>query len=495
MLLAAAFPKFGHPAVAWVSLTPLIVAVVLRSRRSGSAWSYFRLGLTAGIVYFCGTLYWLTQVMASFGGLSTLVAGTLTVSLAVYLAVFVGAFTWLLGLALRRSGQDAIWWAPALWVATEWFRAWLGWAFPWVLLGSTQATTLPVVQLASVTGTYGLSALVALVGTAAAALAVQRNRANRVRAAGVAVLLIVVATWGAWRLGRSDLTTSGRPIRVGLLQGNISQETKWNPAYRDAIMGRYIALSRDAIRAGAEIVFWPEASTPFYFDLDAGLAAPVRRLAAESRVPFVIGTDQVDHGQGGSPDAYFNAAVVVGADGRTQGAYRKMRLVPFGEYVPYKKLLFFVGPLIEAVSDFSPGTDPVVFDVDGRKFSVAICYEAVYAGMARRFVEGGSELLATITNDAWFGRSSAAFQHFDQAGLRAVEQGRYLVRAANTGFTGMVDPYGRVVARSALFEVNSLTVEARLLAGRTIYSRTGDAVAWFSLGLMAYVLVRGLRRR
>jgi apolipoprotein N-acyltransferase len=135
-----------------------------------------------------------------------------------------------------------------------------------------------------------------------------------------------------------------------------------------------------------------------------------------------------------------------------------------------------------------------VFDAGGSRFSVAICYEAVYAGMAREFVAGGAQLLTTITNDAWFGRSSAASQHFDQAGLRAVEQGRYLVRAANTGYSGAVDPYGRVIAKSELFETTALAVDVRLLTGRTIYSRTGDVVAWLSLALTAWILIRTRRR-
>ena len=218
---------------------------------------------------------------------------------------------------------------------------------------------------------------------------------------------------------------------------------------------------------------WPEASTPFYFDLDAVNAEPIRRLAAQARTPFLIGTDQFESARDGHGDRYFNAAVLVGPDGRTRASYRKMRLVPFGEYVPFQKLLFFVGPLVEAVSDFSAGDDPTVFEVEGTRFSVAICYEAVYAGMARDFVARGSELLTTITNDAWFGRSSAAYQHFQQAALRAVEQGRYLVRAANTGISGAVDPYGRVLASTPLFEPASITVDVRLLDGPDGLQRSG----------------------
>jgi apolipoprotein N-acyltransferase len=171
-----------------------------------------------------------------------------------------------------------------------------------------------------------------------------------------------------------------------------------------------------------------------------------------------------------------------------------MVLVPFGEFVPFKDMLFFVSPLVEAVSDFTAGTEPVVFDAGGRRFSVAICYESVYPWLAREFATRGSQLLVTITNDAWFGRSSAAYQHFDQGALRAIEQGRYVVRAANTGISGVVDPYGRVLSRSVLFEPAVVTRDVRLLDHRTIYGYIGDVVAWVSLALSAWLAVVTRRR-
>jgi apolipoprotein N-acyltransferase len=480
-----------------VSLAPLIVAVVLTSRATATArWrGPFVLGVLAGVIYFAGTLYWIANVMAQHGGLPFALAAALMVGLAVHLSLFVGLFAWMLSRAVRAFGPGGVWFAPLLWVAAEWLRAWFGWDFPWVLLGSSQASVIPVVQLASLTGVYGLSALVALVATAAAALALSRRRGHVLGAAATLLLLTGLAAWGSWRAGANALGQSGTPIRIGLLQGNIPQEEKDDPAYRDAIMARYIDLSRQALGAGAQLVIWPEASTPFFFDLDAAGAAPVRRLASEARVPFIVGSDELERNADGTAARYFNAAMLVGSDGRTRESYRKIRLVPFGEYVPFKRILFFVGPLVEAVADFSAGDEFKVFNVEGSAVSVAICYEAVYGRIAQAFVERGSQLLATITNDAWFGRSSAAYQHFDQAALRAVEQGRYLVRAANTGITGAVDPYGRVLADTALFEPAMLAVDVRLLSGRTIYHAVGDLVAWLSLLASAAVVVRSRLKR
>ena len=182
-------------------------------------------------------------------------------------------------------------------------------------------------------------------------------------------------------------------------------------------------------------------------------------------------------------------------DGTSRGSYSKMQLVPFGEYVPLKSLLFFIGPLVEKVSDFTHGTDPTVLEASGVKTGVAICYEVVYPWIPRAFAERGAQLLTTITNDAWFGVSSAPYQHFEQASVRAVEQGRYLVRAANTGISGVVDPYGRTIVTTGLFEETAITQDVRLIQSRTIYSYLGDVVAWVCALAAAMVAVTGRRRR
>jgi apolipoprotein N-acyltransferase len=487
LLLAASFPKFGHPAFAWIAIAPLIVCAVLTSNGPSLARP-LRLGILSGVVYFGGALYWVVEVMTTYGGLATPVAALVGVLLVVYLALYPGLFALLVAASARRWGIGGVWLAPFLWVGGEWIRSWFLSGFPWVMLGTSQASVIPIVQAASVVGVYGLSAIVALVGTAAAVVALTKRAAHRRAAAGVLLFIAVITAVGMFRVSRETLTRSGPVMRVGLVQGNIDQAQKWDPKFRDAIAQRYLDLSRQVIGSGAQLVMWPEAATPYFFTIDSAMAAPVRRLAAESRTPFLIGTDEIERKPDGN-DAYYNSAIMVGADGRSGVAYRKMWLVPFGEYVPFKRILFFVGPLVEAVSDFSAGTEPVVFDVEGRRISVAICYESIAPWIARAFVQRGSQLLATITNDAWFGQSSAAYQHFEQGAIRAVEEGRYIVRAANTGISGAVDPYGRVLRRTPLFETTAVTVDVRLLDVRTIYSYIGDVVAWFSALVTAIVAV------
>jgi apolipoprotein N-acyltransferase len=494
LLLALSFPKFGHSALAWVSLAPLLVALTLAAHNGSSRWHSFRLGYVAGLGYFCGTLYWLSLVMARYGELPMAVAGLLAFGLAAWLAVFVGTFALLTGNAVRRYGVPGLWFAPCFWVATEWFRAWLGGNFPWVLLGSSQASALPVVQLASVTGVYGLSAMVVSAGVVITILTLSRNRIQRRTAAIAALGLALIPIWGAWRMSRSDLLTQGVPMRVGLVQGNVPQEQKQDAAFGAAILDRYITLTREAIGAGSQLVLWPEASTPFYFEIEANQAEPIRRLAREAQTPVLVGTDQYEAPSASGPQKFFNGAVLVGPDGRNLDSYQKIHLVPFGEFVPFRRLLFFVKPLVKNVADFTHGSRPTVFNVEGTRFSVAICYEVVYSGLAREFVNNGAQLLTTITNDAWFGRTSAASQHFEQAGIRAVEQGRYLVRSANTGISGGFDPYGRVLARTELFTAVTTTVDVRLLSGRTVYNAIGDTIVYLAFaGTMAGVMFR--RRR
>ena len=460
----------------------------------------FLLGLLCGIVHFGGTLYWLVETMTTFGGLSMPLAVFAAFLLVAYLALFPAAFAVLLFRALRAFGTRAFLFAPAFWVTTELGRQYVWDGFPWALLGYSQVTVLPIAQLASLFGVYGLSALLALSSAAIAHALVARGRERWVPLAISAVTVGAIATWGQIRITRGELLKAGDPVRVAVLQGNIPQDDKWNPALRDEITDRYLAMTRDALAQGATFILWPESSTPFYFERDLVRGGAIRRLAIEGKATLLVGSDQIEPVQAvpgkPAPDArYYNAAFLVKPDGTIGGVYRKMHLVPFGEYVPAKALLFFVGTIVEAVSDFAAGTEYVVLPVGDHRASVAICYEVIYASLMRGFVTGGSELLTTITNDAWYGRTSAAYQHWDQASLRAIEGGRYLARAANTGISGFVDPYGRVLAKSELFEQTLQVRDLRFLRHRTLYSRIGDAIAWLALALTAAALLATARVR
>jgi len=489
-LLALSFPRYGHPTVAFVALAPLLVALSGWTGRPGacpgvSSSRGFLLGLACGIVHFSGTVYWTGPTMQTFGGLAWPVAVVVTGLLVLYMAAYVAvAAVWTAAL-IRRFGVMGLALAPAAWVCAEYMRGALFGGFPWIPLGNTMVTLLPIAQLASVTGVYGLSLFVGLVNAGIVASAIETPRRRVALASATVALLLVTSLWGGRRLAANELVAGGTPVRVGLIQGNVAQAEKWNPARAAEIVDRYLRLTDQAVADGAQVVLWPESSTPFYFDDDPSAAA-IRAAVRRWGRPLLLGSDEVDPGP---PEHLYNSAFMLDEAGATAAVYRKIHLVPFGEYVPFQQALFFVAPLVEAVSAFSPGQLVTMLPAGGHMMSTAICYEVTYPGLMRQAVLNGSELLSTITNDAWYGYSSAAFQHFEMASMRAIEEGRYLVRAANTGISGIVDPYGRVTARTQLFETVALVGDARFVRGTTAYARMGDWIVYAAAALAGLALL------
>jgi apolipoprotein N-acyltransferase len=458
------------------------------------------LGLLAGAVYFSVTLYWLVETMTTFGGLSPAVAVLAAFLLVAYLSLFPGICAVVVARSARAMGPVAAICAAPAWVATELGRQYVWAGFPWALLGYSQIRWLEIAQLASITGVYGLSFLLALTGAAAAYLIVTKERRSLAVAMAVGVFVVACAAWGRMRLNDGSLVSTGAPVRVAVLQANIAQQDKWNPSLADEITRRYIDMTREALARGATFVIWPESSTPFYFEQDLLRGSAIRRLALEGKATLLIGSDQVEPvraepNREKPEERVYNAAFVIKPDGLTGAVYRKMHLVPFGEYVPAQRLLFFVGPIVEAVSAFVPGTEAVLLPVGDHHASTAICYEVIFASLMRQFVVNGSELLTTITNDAWYGASSAPYQHWDQAAMRSIENGRYLARAANTGISGFVDPYGRVMEKTSLFRQHLVVADLRFRTARTIYTRLGDVVAWASLAITVAALLASARVR
>lgn len=474
--------------MAWVALVPWLAGLASTTTQLDRPRRTLTLGLALGGAYFTGTLYWIPDVMVTYGGLHPFIAVPLGGLLVAYLALFPLLATWLVGRAIARFGLVGLWWAPVAWVATEWLRGWVLTGFPWVVLGASQMAWPPLIQTASLVGVLGVSAHIVLFNVALAALVLQRRRAWRPFAA-VLALTVLVGVWGQWRVASVQLWPRTDTLSVAFVQGNVPQDQKWDAGSRTEIFDRYLNLSRTAAAEGARLILWPESATPFFFEEHFDGEA-IRQLARDTGAWMLFGSDQIERGV---TPRYYNSAFLVGPDGRTAGVYRKQHLVPFGEYVPLKSLLFFVAPLVEAVADFSPGTAPAALHMDGHVISTAICYEVIFSGLARRSVLEGAELLTTVTNDAWYGATSAPWQHFDLAGVRAVEFGRYLVRAANTGVSGIIDPAGRVVVSTALFETTLGVRQVPLLAERTLYSKIGDSFAWACAALCLVLLVGGRR--
>ena len=291
------------------------------------------------------------------------------------------------------------------------------------------------------------------------------------------VLVAVVPLAGGWRAARLARRPPAGHLRVAIAQGNIEQDHKWDPAYQGETMARYSDLTAAAAAAHPELVVWPETATPFFFAEPGALRDEVLELASSQRVYLLFGSPAARQTRDGVLEE-LNRAYLVSSDGRELATYDKIQLVPFGEYVPFQRVLFFVEQIVEAVGRIAPGLVPTVFRLPGGRFGVLICYEGVFPALTRRFVAGGADFLVNITNDAWYGRTSAPYQHLAQVTLRAVENRVPLVRSANPGISAVIDPDGRIRWQGPLYEPAWHVDEIAWPGVRTFYTRFGDVFAW-----------------
>jgi apolipoprotein N-acyltransferase len=496
-LLALSFPKFGSGVVAWVALSPLLVA--LAESRGGH--ESFRLGYITGALSSLGLVYWTALVVVQYGGLSLPVGIGVMALLCLALALFPSLFGWLVGTWRRALGPAALLLAPVAWVATEILRAHTLFNFSWCLLGYSQHANLPVIQVARYTAVYGVSFVVALVSAVLAYVVVEtRPRPRRAAALATAAVMAAVLAHGWWALSR-PVVEAGR-VRVALVQASVLQEEKWDSQMAWTNVDRHLDLTRRAVAQGARLVVWPESAVPFYFDHSPQMSTELRELVRRHRIYLVFGNDDRE-ARDERTERFWVGAKMLTPEGDLGLRYHKIRLVPFGEYVPVQAVLTLGGRIaakvVKQVADFTPGEEAVTGLVDGHRVGAFICYEAIFPDLVRQFAAGGAELLVNITNDAWYGRTSAPYQHMAMAAFRAVENGRYLVRAANTGFTAVVDPHGRVLELTGLFDRTMLVREVAFVPGLTFYARHGDVFAWSCLAVAAALAAfarfpyRGLR--
>jgi apolipoprotein N-acyltransferase len=474
LLLSAAFPALDLAPLAWIGLVPLLLA----GRGLGPGRG-FVVGWLGGLVFYLATVYWVAYTIGRYTAVPGPVAVAILVLMAAVLALYHGAFLagvrWFAG---RRL--PALWLAAPLWVTLEWLRGWFLIGFPWAALGYSQHRYHDLIQMAEVTGVYGISALLVFFNAVVAAVITARGPGLRRLVPALVVLTLLVATLpllGGWRAATiAERAPAGR-LRVALVQGNVEQDQKWDPAYQGETLARYRELTAAAAAERPDLVVWPETATPFFFQEPGPLRESVLALAEDHDVHLLFGSPAYRQDPRGRLEE-LNRAYLVSPAGRELGTYDKMQLVPFGEYVPFATVLFFVDRIVHAVGTIAPGIVPTVFTVPGARFGVLICYEGIFPALSRRFVADGADVLVNVTNDAWYGRTSAPHQHLAQATLRAVENRVPLVRAANTGISAVVDPDGRVRWASPLFEPVWHVDEVAWPGMRTFYTRFGDVFAW-----------------
>jgi apolipoprotein N-acyltransferase len=498
LMLTGAFPGVGLPWLAWVALVPLLICL----GRLPAAKS-FRMGFVAGLIHYLTLCYWLVHTMQTYGGLPVYLSVPLLFLLAAYLALFTAGFALLVN-RLCPTPLACFVLAPVVWTGLEYLRSFLFTGFPWELLGYAQYNALHLIQISDIFGVYGVSFLTALINAAAGVLVLflgqskwhdKRVSATVCLSAVVVSALAAGSTWtyGRVRLQAVDALAGAAPkVSVSVAQGNIAQGVKWDPAFRLATTDTYVRLTERAAADNAELVVWPETAAPFYFRHDTRMTRRVLQGARQAGVSLLVGSPSASLDDG--VPGYYNSAYLIGPDGTVRARYDKAHLVPFGEYVPFKRYLPFLGKIVAQVGDFSSGPKGRTLPWQGHELGMLICYEIIFPELAREMARNGAGLLINMTNDAWYGRSSAPYQHFSMAVFRAVENRRALIRSANTGISGFIDPAGRILQASPLFVETIMTQNTPVLQKKSIYTRLGDAFALACLlAAMAAGAYRGLR--
>ncbi|NPA49976.1 MAG: apolipoprotein N-acyltransferase [Thermodesulfobacteria bacterium] len=474
-LFGGLFVALAHPKVSWSYLAFLSLAFLLEAQRQAPQRAA-RLFFLGAWVYFVFLLYWLVPVMTHFGGLPFPAAAGVLGLLAAYLALY-----WVLPLYLARGlgflnpGLSGALGLASLFTLFEFLRAKVPFAFPWGLLGTTQYKETFLIQIADWGGVFAVTFLVVLVNYAVFSFVSARKKAPLL----LAVLCLLGAYfYGAWRLG---VPLHGVSQKMGLIQGNIPQDLKWEREILQETLAKYQRLSLRAIKKGAEILLWPETAIPTYFSPENPLFRGLFAWVREIQRPLIFGAPRLVR-EGGKLKIH-NSLILVRPDGKV-AIYDKQQLVPFGEFVPFEDRLPWLRRFAVASGEYSPGSQRGLLPLrKDQKFGPLICFESIFPSLARGRVRDGATILLVATNDAWFGTTAGPYQHFVQAVFRAVETRRYVVRIANTGISGLIDPFGRIRYKTPLEKEAAPCVEAKHLAYFSWYVRYGDVFVFFCLVL------------
>lgn len=472
VLVACSFPKADLSLLAWIALIPLLTALEGQTARAA-----FRLGWISGLVAYAGLLYWVTIVMGQYGHLPLVATIPLWLLLSSWLALFHGLAAWLTVQGERFGIKSALL-LPLAWVGADYLRSMLLTGFPWAMLGHSQYRLLPLIQLADTVGVYGITALIVLANVVFYRIirALAGTTVPYPAKSAVVLIIALTVTLGYGFLRLNSPSSTGGTLKVALIQGNIDQAVKWSPAFREATLDIYERLSRRATaEQPADLVVWPESAAPFFFQENSPASERIRNLARELKIGLLFGSPAVERRN--DTAAYLNSAFLLAPDGSEVGRSDKMHLVPFGEYVPLARLLPFVTKLVHGIGDFVPGKETRPLLSGSTPLGVLVCYEAIFPELARAHVNSGSRVLVNITNDAWFGRSSAPWQHLSMAVFRTIETRTPLLRAANTGITSIIDQNGHIRGMTPLFKEAVMVGEISPGSANAPYLRLGDLFA------------------
>jgi apolipoprotein N-acyltransferase len=487
LALALSFPRLDISSLAWFALVPLFLVMDRRP---------FRTGFIAGAGFFGLVLYWLNIVMTIYGRMHPVFSLVAYLILVCYLALFFGTATWAACRLKDKLGLSIVLSLPVLWVALEFLRSFLLSGFPWAILGYSQQSQLPLIQSADLVGVYGLSFLLILTNAtlARSCQALWRRNLKSVPWQALTVTIVLFAAnlgYGFFRLSQT-VDDRQKIQHTVLVQGNIEQSVKWDSAYQKATVDIYRNLSLNAsLQESVDLIIWPESATPFYFQDGGPLSDEVTAIPRKTGSNLLFGSPAYEIVN--RRYRYLNSAFLLSNQGEILGRSDKVHLVPFGEYVPLGRFLPFIDKLVTGIGDFSPGTVSPL-PMNGIEIGVLVCFEGIFPELARDYVHRGSDLLVNITNDAWFGRSSAPCQHLAMTRFRAVENRIWLARAANTGISAFIAPSGRITAQTPIFQAQFLRDHVGLGARPTIYTSLGDLFPTLFLFLSVWWLIRTRRQ-
>jgi apolipoprotein N-acyltransferase len=509
LLAPLCFPNFDLGFVAWFALVPLHLALDHIPKRRA-----FWLGWLAGTIGFTGIMAWVVTAMTTYGKVPLPISYGILLLLTAYLGLYVGLYSvslvWLRELVPRYG----LLFAPCFWVSLELLRTYAFSGIPWSLLGYSQYRQIEIIQIADHFGVYGVSFLIVLVNLALAeCLSWLMPFFRGFRPAKppweLATMALILAGL-SWHYGISFISGERHPcfprstLHVGVVQPNIEQAVKWDVAFRDETMERFNRLTAQ-LGTGLDLIVWPEAATPFILEREPDYQLQLIAWAERAKAPLLLGSPALRFTSDRRP-YLLNSAYLLTPEGHLLGRYDKHHLVPFGEYIPLKSsLLFFLDKLVEGIGDFEAGPGATVLSLSPKsigngptarqvKFGVAICYEVIFPDLVRRFAANGAEFLVTITNDGWFGASSAPAQHFAMVVLRSVENHLAFARSANTGISGFIDPFGRIIQASPLFTEEALQSTITAWQPHTFYTRFGDVFAYVCVIISALVCLFGYFR-
>jgi apolipoprotein N-acyltransferase len=487
VLYGMASPRLNWHFLCWLVLLPLLAALEgLRPRRG------FQVGWLCGTLIHLVCFYWVVGTVQRYSNLDIWLSILAWILFAIYSGLAFGLmaalFVFLRG---RRFLPDVIL-LPVCYTAMEFAFPFV---FPWHL-GAGHYRVVPLIQIADLAGVYGITALSVAVNVALWEI-LQYFRRKRpfphLSLTTSAFLVAATLVYGFWRIGSVEEQQQGAPdLDVAFVQANVRIEERRSRALMNDIWRRYRRLSNRAVQQGAALIVWPESAVHFSYRPEAGDYTPsgfLRKFVRALDRPLLFGSWAVE------PDGPRNRAYLLGPDGALEGVYDKVKLLAFGEYMPFSDWIPQLKGLVQGVGDFRPGEQVEPLCWEESCFGVLICFEAILKPISREFMHAGAEFLVNITNDAWFGDTSCPEQHLMLSALRAVENRVWLVRVANTGISAFVDPVGRILHPTAVFEqaIGVCTIDR--MEGGSIYSRWGDWLPISCLILLGLLTAAQLVKR